>query len=182
MNLAEAAFHHDTLACLERLEIESLGYGARSRREYSLIFTERFLDLLKFGRDEKIEFYRVGQAWPFADGVWGEDDRPVLEAKYRALRPGLEALIGPGAFRDPAMTWGGAESAAVAERCLQALAPVAEEWLLARDAGRLEGDWMHLVWSLAHLHAIRLGIDTVPEAVLRYLMYRFHQDATVDAR
>jgi hypothetical protein len=41
----------------------------------------------------------------------------------------------------------------------------------------MEIDLVNLAWSLMHMHCNRLGIDAVAEAILRYYMYRLHQDA-----
>jgi thiopeptide-type bacteriocin biosynthesis protein len=48
MELAERIFLHDSVACLELLEAEARGFLRKSRREYSLMFTERVLDLFGF--------------------------------------------------------------------------------------------------------------------------------------
>ncbi len=174
--LAERMFHHDTFACLERLDLESRRAAGRSRREWSLLMTDRLLDLLCFEREERLAFYRFGHAWPVERGEWGEEDLRLLELKYRTLRPGLGALMAGRGASDPASVWGSAEAAEVAERCLARLAPLIQAWIEARDHGRLAADWNYLVWSLAHVHALRLGIDPVPEAMLRFFMYRLLED------
>ena len=42
MRLAEQILLHDSLACLDLLEAEARGACSRSRREWSLMFTEDF--------------------------------------------------------------------------------------------------------------------------------------------
>ncbi|MBZ5637281.1 MAG: thiopeptide-type bacteriocin biosynthesis protein [Acidobacteriia bacterium] len=174
--LAERTSHHDTLACLDWLELESRRLVSRTRREYSLLMTERLLDLLRLDRGQRLAFYRKGYAWPLEQGTWTGADLEALDRKFLGLRQGLTDLLRDAAGSDPVAVWGGGEAARVAERCLLALGPLADAWIEARDAGRLEADWIHLVWSLAHVHSIRLGIESVPEAILRYFMYRFHSE------
>ena len=46
MALAEQIFFHDSVACLDLIEADRQGALAKSRREFVLVITERFLDLL----------------------------------------------------------------------------------------------------------------------------------------
>lgn len=175
--LAEAHGHHDTAACLDRLDLESRGAAGRSRREYSLLMTEGLLDLLGLEREARLAFYRLGFAWPLERGIWGDEEVRALEARHRDIGPGLAALLGSRGRERPEVVWGGDEPARSAEGCLRGLAPVAAAWIEARDAGRLEADFNYLVWSIAHLHAIRLGIEPLAEAVLRFLVCRTIEDS-----
>ncbi len=54
--------------------------------------------------------------------------------------------------------------------------------MAAHAAGNIHQGLVYLVWSYAHLHANRLGIDLVPEAILRYLMFRAHEEFSGPAR
>src|SRR5438477_9487702 len=92
MRLAERIFTHDSLACLDLLEAEARGACARSRREWSLTFVEDFLDLLDLNDTGRAAFYRAAHEWAFREGIFEGADRDTLESRYRALRPGLEAL------------------------------------------------------------------------------------------
>src|SRR5438093_3462930 len=74
MRLAERIFFHDSLACLDLLEAEERGQPSRSRREWSLLLTERFLDLFDFDATRRLAFYRSGHDWAFRDGVFKEED------------------------------------------------------------------------------------------------------------
>src|SRR5262245_54423190 len=172
MRLAEQIFFHDSLACLDVLEAERRGACAKPRREYSLAFTERFLALLKFDAAQRVAFYHAGHAWAFRDGVFREDDRPKLDRRYDAVRDGLRELL-----RDHSSSaFGGDEPRAIAERCLEATRPVVDEILSGHAAGTIHGNLTDLAWSYAHLHCNRLGIDVVPEAILRYLMHRLYEE------
>src|SRR5580765_2746250 len=93
MRLAEKIFFHDSVACLEYLEAERRGACTTPRREYSLVFTERFLDLLAFDATQRAAFYQTGFAWAFRDGVLREDDRPKLDRRYDAVGDGLRDLL-----------------------------------------------------------------------------------------
>jgi thiopeptide-type bacteriocin biosynthesis protein len=176
MELAERMFSCDSIACLELVDAEARGLLGKSRREYSLRFTERFLDLFGFDESQRRQFYLEGHAWAFRDGVFREEDRPRLERQYASVRDGLrEWLRGPRA-EDPAIVFGGPEPARIAASCLEAMRPVAEELLSAHADGTILQGLVYLAWSYAHLHCNRLGIDLVPEAILRYLMFRAYEE------
>lgn len=179
MRLAERLFHHDSDACLARLDVERRGAHERSRREFSLLYVERLLDRFRFSRARRIEFYRFAYSWTREQAVWGEGDAfRVLEERYAALRDGLAGLLVRDAT-DPEWSWGGAETAKLATTCLERSAPVADAILEAHAAGEIEQDLVHLAWSYAHMHTNRLGIDTHAEAVLRYFGHRMHEDEAI---
>jgi thiopeptide-type bacteriocin biosynthesis protein len=174
MRLAERLFFLDTLACLELIEVEACGGLAKTRREYSLLFVERFLDLLGFDRDAKIRYYAFAHSWPIEDGTWNEDDLRALDAKYQALEPGLRELLRGEQSNDPVVAWGGDGPARIATRCLEASGPVLAEMLDGRRRGTVTQELIPLVWSYTHMHCNRLGIDAMPEAILRYFMWRLY--------
>ena len=176
MELAERMFFHDSVACLELLEAEARGLLGKSRREYSLMFTERFLDLFGFDGSRRREFYLEGHAWAFRDGVFREEDRPRLDRQYARVRDGLHEWLRAPQAVDPTNVFGGSEPARIASNCLEAMQPVAEELRAAYADGSIQQGLVYLVWSYAHLHCNRLGIELVPEAILRYLMFRAHEE------
>jgi thiopeptide-type bacteriocin biosynthesis protein len=176
MELAERMFYHDSLACLELLDAEARGLLGKSRREYSLMFTERFLDLFGFDGSHRRQFYVEGHTWAFRDGVFREEDRPRLERQYVGVRDALREWVRGPRAEDPAIVFGGPEPARIAASCLEAMRPVAEELLSAHADGSIHQGLVYLVWSYAHLHCNRLGIDLVPEAILRYLMFRAYEE------
>jgi thiopeptide-type bacteriocin biosynthesis protein len=172
--LAEQVFHHDTRACLAFLALEAGGKLGRTRREISLLLTERFLDLLEFTREERIAFYRFSYSWAEDRGVWSADEHAILDRKYASLAEDLRALL-----REPDSPdlWGGQEALAVATGLLESLRPLAEELRRGMADGRIARDAITLTWSLTHLHANRLQIEAYGEAILRYLMHRLHEAA-----
>jgi len=174
MALSEKIFLHDSLACLDLMEAERLGLLEKSRREFSLALTERFLDLLGMDRDQKLAFYRYGHSWALESGVWREEELRTLDARYRSLAPGLEDLF--GADTDEAALYGGDEPVRIARSFLDSVQPVVRELLAAHAAGRISQDPGYLAWSYTHMQCNRLGIDPSGEAILRYFMHRFHQD------
>ncbi len=178
MRLAEQLFTHDSLACLDLLEAEEQGRLGASRREWSLVFTERFLDLFGFDAARRLEFYRSGHEWAFRDGSFREEDLPRLERQYQTVREGLGSLLASGPESDGAAAPGGDEPARIALAHLDAARPVAGEILARHAEGKIAQDLVYLVWSYAHLHCNRLGIELVPEAILRYIMFRWHQEKT----
>lgn len=173
MQLAERIFFVDTLACLELIEAEGRGALAKTRREYSILFVERFLDLMGFDAATRIAYYAFAHSWPIDDGTWTADDLHALDAKYRALEPGLVDLLSGEQSRSEA-AWGGAEPARIAARCLESTRPLADKVIRGHRDGTIQADWIRLVWSYTHMHCNRLGIDAMPEAILRYFMWRLY--------
>ncbi len=176
MALAEKLFLHDSLACLDLMEAERQGLLAKTRREFSLLLTERLLDLLGFNREQRLAFYAFGHQWTHEMGTWKEAEIETIEAKYQALKPGLQDLFTGEQSQDPETLWGGEEPARIAARWQEASRPVAREIRAAHDAGRIQQDLGYLAWSYAHMSCNRLGIDPTPEALLRYFMHRLLED------
>jgi len=176
MALAERLFLHDSLACLDLMAAERTGALAKSRREVSLLMTDRLLDLLRFDRAQRLAFYAHGHRWTAEMGTWEEKDLALLEARYQGLRDGLQDLFTGEQSRHPELLWGGPEPARIAARWLEATAPVAERIRAAHAAGRIRQEIVYLAWSYAHMSANRLGIDPTPEAILRFYMHRLLAD------
>ena len=181
MPLAEKIFLHDSLACLDLIEAESRGALAKTRREYSLVFVEAFLDMVGFDRDTRIAYYAYAHSWPISDGTWTEADLRALDQKFTSLEPGLVELVRGGQSRDPVAQWGGEEPARIAARCLDASSPVVDEIVSLHRTGMIPKNLVNLVWSYTHMHCNRLGIDAMPEAILRYFMWRLYTGASIPA-
>jgi thiopeptide-type bacteriocin biosynthesis protein len=176
MELAEKLFLHDSLACLDLMEVERQGLTAKTRREFSLLLTERTLDLLRFNREQRLAFYQYGYDWTREMGSWKEKELETIEARYQELKDGLQDLFTGEQSKNPEELWGGEAPMRIAERCLDASRPILEEILAAHAAGRIQQDIVYLAWSYTHMHCNRLGIDPTPEAILRYFMHRLMQD------
>ncbi|HEX5045250.1 MAG TPA: thiopeptide-type bacteriocin biosynthesis protein [Candidatus Polarisedimenticolaceae bacterium] len=166
MRLCERIFLHDSLACLDLLHEEGEGTLETNRREYALVFTERFLDLLGLQGDPRLAVYRKAFGWAMESGDWSEADRGLLEERYRGMRGGLADLVR-------------AEEPALARRCLAACQPAIEALRQGLRDGTVQQDPSHLAWSLTHMHCNRIGLDVHAEAVLRYFAWRLHQDQAV---
>jgi thiopeptide-type bacteriocin biosynthesis protein len=176
MALAEKLFLHDSLAILDLIETERQGLLEKSRREISLLMTEQLLDLLRFDRAQRTAFYAYGYDWTREMGTWRDGDLDKIEQRYSELKPGLQELFTGERRRDPAWLWGGASAARIAGRWVAASRPVGEAILAADAAGRLQQGLGYLAWSYAHMSCNRLGIDSTPEAILRYFMHRLYED------
>jgi thiopeptide-type bacteriocin biosynthesis protein len=176
MRLAERIFHADTVACLDLLEADARGALAKSRREYSLLMTERFLDLMGFDAPARLRFYEFAYSWTVNLGSWQEEEMQILEARYQSLREGIRDLLAGPQSRDPDTQWGGPEPARIAGACLDRQRPVVQELLAAHAAGRIRQDLVNLAWSYTHMHCNRLGIEAWPEAILRFFLHRLYQD------
>ena len=166
MRLCEQIFLHDSLACVDLLHEEAEGTLETNRREYALVFTERFLDLLGLQGEERLAVYQKAFGWAIESGDWSEEDRTLLEERYRTMREGLAGLVR-------------AEEPAIARRCLAACRPAAEALRQGLRDGSVQQDPAHLAWSLTHMHCNRIGLDVHTEAVLRYFAWRLHQDQAV---
>src|SRR5204863_2662987 len=114
----------------------------------------RFLDLMRFDRARRLEFYKFGYQWVVDGGYWKPEDFDALEKRFEELKPGLAALLERTAGdRDEA--WGGPDPATIARGCLEATRPVLEELLSAHRAGRIPVELPYLAWSLTHMHCNR---------------------------
>jgi thiopeptide-type bacteriocin biosynthesis protein len=172
MVLAEKIFLHDSLACLDLMEAERRGELLKTRREFSLLMTERMLDLLGFDRARRMAFYEFGHHWE----EWDAEERQLLEERYQDLRPGLLDLLAGEQKDDPEILWGGEVPARIAAECLAATRPLTETLLEAHAAGRIPQNLLYLAWSYTHMECNRLGIDPRPEAILRFFLHRLYQD------
>lgn len=174
-DLAERCFHDDTRACLAWLALEARGAAGVSRREYSLLMTEALLEAFAVTAVERREFYRLGQAWPLERGIWSDAEVTLLEQRYQTLRASLAERL-CARRENPLVTWGNAASAAIAARATADWLDASDAWQRARAAGLLPPEWPRVLWSLAHLHALRLGLTGVAEASLRFFVHRLLQD------
>jgi class I lanthipeptide synthase len=172
MALAEEIFFHDSCLCLDLMEAEREGRTAKSRREVSLLYADRFLDLMEFDRAQRLAFYAHGYGWALEMKTWEAEELTALDARYAELRDGLADLLYGSQRTDPSAAWGGDAPAAAAERALAALAPVTARLREAHAAGRIPQEIVYLVWSYTHMHCNRLGIDPSGEAILRYFVHR----------
>jgi len=177
MRLTERLFHHDSLACLDLMEVEAHGGFRRTRREYSLLMVERLLDQMRFGRDRKLAFYERGYKWALKIGSLNDGEVAALEKRYQEVKKGLAELVNPGARSSAEARWGGAEAARIAEGCLAETAPVIERAMKGLAAGTIKQDPVELAWSWTRVHSNRLGVLNVAEASLRFFMHRLHEDA-----
>lgn len=176
MALAEKIFLHDSLACLELIDADRHGLLGKSRREFALIVTEHFLDLLKLDRSQRLAFYRYGYQWALKSGRWREEEHRALQDRYQSLAPGLEELFFGETAREPVAVYGSVETARIAFNLLESLRPVTTELLEAHLHGRIPQDIVYLAWSYTHMQCNRLGIDPAAESILRYFMHRFLED------
>jgi len=57
--------------------------------------------------------------------------------------------------------------------------PVVEDLCRAHTSGRIDQDLVHLAWSLSHMHANRMGLDPIAEAILRFFMHQLHTEESL---
>jgi thiopeptide-type bacteriocin biosynthesis protein len=174
MALAERLFYLDSLAALDLCEAERRGLMGKSRREVALLVADALADLAGFDESQRLLFYRHGYSWALENGEWTDADVEILEGKFAVLRPGLERLFADGA--DPASRWGGEAIATIAQRFLEQAAPVMNAIVEGQTNGHIRQDLIYLVWSYAHMFTNRLGIESTPEAILRFFMHRLLQE------
>ncbi len=176
MELAERIFLFDSLACLDLIEAENQGQVGKTRREVSLLMTERLLDFFRLDREERLAFYAYGYQWTREMGSWNEDDLGIIDRRFKDLHDGLQDLFTGEQSRDPELLWGGPVPARIAARWEAATRPLVEEVLAGLADGRIRQDPIYLAWSYAHMSCNRLGIDPTAEALLRYFMHRLLED------
>jgi thiopeptide-type bacteriocin biosynthesis protein len=174
MALAERLFYLDSLAALDLCDAERRGVMDKSRREVALLFADRLADLAGLDDSLRLAYYRRGYSWALETREWTSAELEVLERKFLALRPGLERLFTTGA--DEASRWGGEEVVEIARRFAAEAAPVMRAIVEGHAAGRIRQDLVYLLWSYAHMFTNRLGIESTPEAILRFFMHRYLQE------
>ncbi len=170
--LLQGIHHHDTVACLERIDAEARGLPAGSRAQFSLVLVERLLDLFGIAGAERLEFYRRGFHWEVDLGRWDEEVFTALDEQFDSQKDSLRAALDRRPGLPAGETWGGVEADRIAGRLLDAIRGPVEAILAARAAGRLEFHLLDLAIFAAHGHANRLGIHATQEATLRYLAWR----------
>ena len=180
LDLAGRIFEEDSRAALALLGAEREGTFAATRREISLLLTERLLDLLRFDREARVSFYRFAYAWALKQGEWKDDEIRLLDDRYRQLEPGLEELLGAARSGDAESAYGGAEPARIAAAWADAARAIVDRLLEAHGAGRIPKDLESLAWSYSHMHCNRLGIAGEAEALLRFFMHRRYEHASED--
>ncbi len=176
MRLAERFFFLDSLAALDLIAAERRGALARSRRELSILIVDRVLDLAGFDRSRRVAFYRHGYAWTTELDEWSADDRRTLEARFRALQPGLERLFYAEPRPDAVSLWGSEAAAAIAARFLADVSTVVAAVLEGHRNGTVRQDLTYLLWSYTHMFTNRLGIEAMGEAILRFFMHRLLEE------
>ena len=176
MRLAEKVFFHDSLASLALMEAERKGLVGKSRREISLVLTEKLLDLMRFDTTQRIAFQKLGYRWAIDLKSWDEEDFKVLDRKYQSLREGLAELLYGEQSQDAEAQLGGEVPARIVRTFLDSVRPVIDRLLETHAEGRIPQDLVYLAWSYTHMLCNRLGIDPTPEAILRYFMHRLLLD------
>lgn len=179
--LTERFEHHDSLACLDLMEAEAQGRLSRSRREYSVVFVEKLLDLMHLNREKRLAFYARGYRWTLSMGSFKTEDLAILDQRYETLKPGLLDLLRGEASRSQEAQWGGPEPARIARTCLDAARPILEQAIEEHAAGRIAQDPINLVWFWTGMHSNRLGLVNISEAILRYFMHRLYRDGEIEA-
>lgn len=176
MRLAEKIFFHDSVLSLEFLEAERLGLTSKSRRELSLLYADRLLDIMQFTREQRLAFYAHGYRWALDMETWREEEMRLLDARYHELKDGLHDLL-LGSQRDnPVQAWGGEEPARAARQAFSALEETARQLRDAHVAGRISQEIVYLVWCYTHMQCNRMGISASGEAILRYFVHRLLLD------
>jgi thiopeptide-type bacteriocin biosynthesis protein len=164
--------HLDSLACLERIEIEVRGSRAGTRAQFSLLLVERLLDLFGLTGATRLAFYRRGFQWEQDLGRWDGEVFAALEKKYESQKEVLRSTLECQADEAHAEAWGGADSSGIALRFLDAAREPVTSILAAHAASSLERSLLDLAVFAAHAHSNRLGIHATQEATLRYLAWR----------
>jgi len=148
----------------------------KSRREVAMALVDRFLDLSRFSPEDRLEFYKFGYAWALEMKTWTQEDLDVLEQRFQKLRAGLEELFFGPTSEEPERFYGGPEAAHVASAFLERARPVVEAILREHRAGRIKQSLIYLFWSYAHMMTNRLGVESTPEAILRFFMFRLLEE------
>jgi thiopeptide-type bacteriocin biosynthesis protein len=177
MLVCEQIFRYDAALCLTILALEQTADSPKSRRELSLLFTERFLDLFGMTDGDRKAFHEYAYSWTLRQQEWGAEELAALERKFLQIESGLRAALARVRAGDR-MAWGSLQLADAVERALGASAPQVERLLELRRGGELSAHLTPLIWSLTHMHCNRLGIDAHAEAIVRYFSGRLFGPST----
>lgn len=180
MRLCERFFRYDTAYCLFLVSLDLSAGLPKSRREISLLFTERVLDLFDVAREHRADFYYFAHSWTLQNGDWTETELGALDRKFHAIEPALRQVVASLRAGDPTV-WGSALVHERAEQALASLAPLAGALTAAHRRGELESTLSSIIWSLTHMHCNRLGIDAHAEAILRYFAWRLYDEPSSTA-
>jgi class I lanthipeptide synthase len=176
MVLAEKIFFYDSRLCLELMEMERLGLTRKSRREFSLLYADRFLDLMDFSREERLAYYAHGYRWALEQETWKEEEMRLLDERYHEVKDGLSDLLLGSQREDPVEAWGGEEPARAAGVAFEGLTRTTLRLRDAHAAGRISQEIVYLVWCYTHMQCNRMGISPSGEAILRYFVHRLLLD------
>lgn len=172
MALAERIFFHDSRLCLDLLEAEREGKLRKSRRELSLLYADRLLDLFEFTPRERLSFYAHGYRWALEMETWKDEELRQLDARYTEIRDGLYDLLLGSQRNDPVAAWGGEEAAQAATAAFLALRETTQELRRVYASGRISQETVYLAWCYTHMQCNRMGISASAEAILRYFVHR----------
>lgn len=178
-DLALELFHHDSYFCLDWLALECSETVLPSRREASLLLTERWLDRLQLDAAERVAVYRRGFEWALDDQTFTGTDLQRLEERLSQIEPDLRARLASDRGSAQAEVWGSSSAATLIEGWQTASAASIAALCDLRRASALAAPWESIAWSLTHMQCNRLGITGRAEAILRYFLYRIHGGAPV---
>ncbi len=143
----------DSALVLGFLAQERDGRLPRPRRELVLRAMRRIADALALTREQRLTLHREGYVWAVELGRWDDAGIAALEARFLALRDGIDALLESPCDRESEKRW------------LQ----------LARSADRSEGAIDRARQTIGR-HANRLGVFAEAEAILHYFLFRLDED------
>lgn len=181
MPLCEQLFRYDSAAALTLVSADREHQLDKSRREYCMLFCERFLDALGFTHQQRLTFYEFGYRWARELGSWEDEHFVALERKYQQLKPALAALFAADRDSDIDGRWGGRRARECADRFFDQAAPTIEALRAGLANGSVVQQPEQLAWSLMHMQCNRLAVEAFGEAVIRFFMHRLHQDRLVAA-
>jgi hypothetical protein len=139
----------DSALVLELLARERAGHPVAQRREIVLVAMETLARQLRLSPSEVRDWHRAGYAWALRLGRWDDAGMAALEARFTALRSGIDALLRAPLETTLGHRWSGVVRP---EGTSESIAAAAQ--------------------SLLSSHANRLGVFAEAEAILHYLMFR----------
>jgi len=148
-NSAEADAVADTALVLDLLARERAGHPVAQRREIVLVAMETVARRLRLSPAEERDWHRAGYTWALRLGRWEDAGMAALEARFAALRAGIDELLRAPLEQTQENRWSG----------------------VFRREGSSESV-VAAAQSLLSSHANRLGVFAEAEAILHYLMFR----------
>ncbi len=173
--LAERVFFHDSLACLDLIDLDQKGALDRSLEEVFILLSESLLRSLGLSLAERVKVHELRTEV----GLQLKKTQPEsLRRQIDLLRKDLGPAMGRPETAWTEADWGGVEAKRAAKRWVRGLRPAFRDLKKGLSSGEIDQDLMDLAGSFLHMESNRLGFSLRTEWCLHYLMMQLLRSAS----